>query len=726
MFQQGSDTVWQDYWEILSRRRWYVTVPFVLSVVISVVLCFVLPKTYKSTTLIMVEQQKVPEAYVKSTVSSGIDEQLGNIKNQITRRSLLQSLIDDLGLYKNAERKMTPDEFVDKIRDNIDVKVEKGKKLINAFSISYEGSDPHAVMLVTNKLASLVIEENLKSREEFIEGTSDFLDNELNEIKVQLEAQENKIRQFKQHYMGELPEQTTANLRTLDRLQLEQQTIGEALSKAKERRAFLLEVDSTSVPSASKDAAANRLQIMTPAQKLVQMQSQLADLKTRFTDKYPDVIRLNNEIAELEKKLKSDGTEVMNSGSGTGNGQEQKKVPVAADGIQLNDLKGQYDQTNLEIRRLEERQKQIAEQMKSYEGRVENAPLREQQMLELMRDYESTKQHYQSLLDKKLNAQIAENLEKRQKGEQFRILDPATLPTKPYKPDPFRIVLMGLAVGLFSGGGAGYLREVMDKSFKKAEEVESVLRLSVLASIPNLKESIKRKRKSARVTEKFDPILVSITEPISVAAEQYRVVGAKLNKLSKDQGPRVIAVMSAIKNEGKTLTSINLSAALAKDFDRRVLLLEADFKNPTVARLLGRSVNGGLTNLLSMKTDLDHVALSYFDGRLTIVPAGKSFGDDLRLLGSDQAREFIQQMKARYDYVLLDIPPVLPLADANVITGLADGLIMVILAGRTPQHVVKRALADLDRGKIIGVVLNNVSSFMSHYYYYHHQTKKGS
>lgn len=726
MFQQSSETVWQDYWELLSRRRWYVIAPFVVSVIISVVLCFVLPKTYKSTTLITVEQQKVPEAYVKSTVSSGIDAQLGNIKNQITRRSLLQSLIDDLGLYKGAARKMAPDDFVDEIRNNINVKVEKGKKLINAFSISYEGSDPHAVMLVTNRLASLVIEENLKAREEFIEGASDFLDNELNGIKVQLEAQENKIRQFKQKYMGELPEQTTANLRTLDRLQLEQQTIGEALSKAKERRAFLLEYDSTAVPSTSKDAAANRLQIITPAQKLTQMQSQLSDLQTRYTDKYPDVIRLKGEIAELEKKLKSDGTEVMNAGSGMASGPEQKKEPVAVNGTQLKDLKGQYDQANLEIRHLEERQKQIAVQMKSYEGRVENAPLREQQMLELMRDYESTKQQYQSLLDKKLNAQISENLEKRQKGEQFRILNPARLPTKPYKPDPFRIILMGLAVGLFSGGGTAYLREMMDKSFKKAEEVESVLSLSVLASIPNLRESIKRKRKSARMAEKLDPILVSITEPISVAAEQYRVVGAKLNKLSKDQGPRVIAVMSSIKSEGKTLTSINLSAVLAKDFDRRVLLLEADFKNPTVTRLLGRPMNGGLTDLLSKKTDLEHVSLSYFDGRLTIVPAGKSFGDDLRLLGSDHARAFIQQMKARYDYVLLDVPPVLPLADANVITGLADGIIMVILAGHTPPHVVKRAMADLDSRKIIGVVLNNVSSFMSHYYYYHHQTKKGS
>jgi polysaccharide chain length determinant protein (PEP-CTERM system associated) len=691
--------------------------------VISVVLCFILPKTYKATTVIMVEQQKVPEDYVKSTVSTSIDERLYSIKQQVTSRALMQSVINDLGLYKNAPANMTPDDFLEMVRNNIEGKIERGGRDIDAFSISYQGPDPRTVMLVTNKLASLIIEENLKVREEFVEGTADFLDNELNGIKAQLEGQENLIRQYKQKFMGELPEQTTVNLSTLDRLQLEQQTISDSLSKAKERRAVLLENISRGALAAPDHASADRLQGLTPAQKLALLKNDLADLQTRYTDKYPDVIHLKNEIADLETKLKSNASEAKDSSSGKTKEGGQKEEPVAADAIQMNDLQGQYNQTNLEIRRLEERQKQIAEKMKSYEDRVDNAPLREQQMLSLMRDYENTKLHYQSLLDKKLNAQIAENLEKRQKGEQFRILEPATLPTKPYKPDLFRIILMGFLAGLSSGGGAVYLREMMDNSFKKAEEVESILHLDVLASIPNLGENGKRQRKLTSIAEKFDPTLVTITEPISWPAEQYRVVGAKLNKLSKDLGPRVIAVISSIKNEGKTLTSINLSASLAKDFHRRVLLLEADFKNPTLARLLGRTMNGGLVNLLGRQTDLAHVSLNYFDGRLTVVPAGKSLGDDLRLLGSDQARQFLQEMKGRYDYIVLDIPPILPLADANVITQLADGLLMVIWAGHTPQHIVKRAIADLDTGKILGVILNNVSSFMSHYYYYHHQKK---
>lgn len=226
------------------------------------------------------------------------------------------------------------------------------------------------------------------------------------------------------------------------------------------------------------------------------------------------------------------------------------------------------------------------------------------------------------------------------------------------------------------------------------------------------------------MTTALDRTLVTVTEPISVAAEQYRVLGAKLDKLSKDLGPRIIAVTSSVKNEGKTLTSINLSIVMAKDFHRRVLLVETDFKSPMLSRLLGRKMNGGFVDILSKQTDLDRVALTYFDGRLAVLTSGKSLGDDLRLLGSEQAREFFRQMKTQYDYIVLDLPPILPLADAHVITQLADGVIMVIRAGHTPQYIVKRAMAELDTRKVLGVILNDVSSTSPYYYYYyHHQTK---
>lgn len=499
MSQNMTDRIFQDSLEIALRRRWYVIIPFVVSVTASVILCFVLPKLYKSTTLILVEQQKVPEDYVKSSVTVGIEERLNTIQQQIMSRSLLQSVIDEFGLYKIEKDRMSADEIVDLMRKHIVVDVVRGVRNIDAFSITYEGDNPKTVMQVTNKLAALFIEANLKDREEFVQATSAFLDTELNGVRANLVAQETKIREFKQKYMGELPEQIMTNLRTLDRLQLEQQTVHEALSKDKEFRADLLEKNSQIVALPPDQAKTAALREINPVHvRLSQLRSDLSDLRLRYTDKFPDVIRIKKEIADLEERLKADGsgTEGPLNGKTKKSGGPNKETAVA-DATLPNDLQTQFNQLDVEILRLEAKQKQIAEQIKEYEDRVEKAPLHEQQMLSLIRDYEITKQNYQSLLDKKLNAKISENLEKRQKGEQFRVLDVADLPKKPYKPDQFKLILLGIIGGLGGGGGLAYLREMTDVSFNKAEDVETILRFPVLASIPNIGKSLKRERKLA-------------------------------------------------------------------------------------------------------------------------------------------------------------------------------------------------------------------------------------
>ena len=479
MSRQWADMNWQDYLDILLQRRGYIIVPFVLSLSASGALLFVLPKVYKSKTTILVEQQKVPEDYVKSSVTASIDQRLSTIQQQIMSGSLLKPIIEEFNLYGMNLDKKNSDALVGIMRKHIEVDINRRGQNIEAFSVSFEGPDPKTVMLVTNKLSSMFIEENLKVREAFVEGTSAFLDNELNMVKAELEIQEDKIREFKQKYIGELSEQTAANLRTLDRFQIERQTIQEALAMTKGRQASLLQQDPNLVPLVMEGHSAETGRAMDPVQiRLMQLRTELADLQTRFTDKYPDVIRLKDEIERLERDPSLVLTEVPQL-TGT------------------NTLQSQFNQNHFELLGLEKRLKKVSGQTRAYEKRVENAPLREQQMLSIRRDYENTQAHYQSLLDKKLNARIAENLEKRQKGEQFRILDSANLPLKPYKPDVSRILLLGLIAGLGAGGAAVYLREMMDSSFRKAEEVEAMFNLSVLASIPYLNDTLKQGKRTA-------------------------------------------------------------------------------------------------------------------------------------------------------------------------------------------------------------------------------------
>jgi polysaccharide chain length determinant protein (PEP-CTERM system associated) len=463
----------QEVLDILLRRIWYLVIPFVLSVVTAVILCYALPKSYRSTTLILVEQQKVPQDYVKSSVASSIEERLTTLRQQVMSRSLLQKVIEEFGLYKKLSETKPQDELVELLRKKIEVNVERTRREVDAFSVSYEGEDPYTVMQVTNRLTSLFIEQNLKAREEFVTGTTLFLDSELENVKADLERQEAALQEFRRRYMGELPEQLQANLQTLGRFHTDLQATTEALAKALEQQGQVGAAP-PGVASSGQPAV-----VVPDAVRLKQLEIELTDLRSRYTERHPDVLRVRTEIEEIRRRLAPVQA-------------EKKQEP--AEGTALSP-QTRYEALDAEIVRLKTRQKSLEQQIKQYQARVENTPLREQQMLGLQRDYDNTKRHYQSLLDKKLNAQIAENLEKRQKGEQFRILDPANLPTRPYKPNQLVILLMGMLIGLGSGGGLAYLREMVDTSFMKVQELEATLDLPVLASIPNIPWALKREAK---------------------------------------------------------------------------------------------------------------------------------------------------------------------------------------------------------------------------------------
>lgn len=482
MLPKTSDVNIWDYIEILYKRIWYIIIPFTVSVGVAIALCYFLPKSYRSSTMILVEQQKVPENYVKSSVSSSIEDRLGTIREQLLSRTLLQKVIDEFKLYRKEAIDKAPEEIIEMMRKQIEIKVEKGKKNIGAFSISYEGEDPYSVMQVTNKLTSLFIEENLKSREEFVMGTTSFLDNELEGIKAELQKQEASLQEFKKRYMGALPEQMTANLQTLTRLQADMQATTDALARAEERKSAFLAGKGTMV-------VRDNIIIADPENtRLTQMEREFADLKSRFTDKHPEVIQKKNEINELKRNIMAANAEREQHPSGRSSRPVLSPAEVA--------LQNQFEEINLEIGRLKARQKALEMQTAEYQARVENTPAREQQMLAIQRDYENTKGHYQSLLDKKLNARISENLEKRQQGEQFRIMDPANLPIKPYKPDQKKIILFGLLGGLAAGIGLAYLREMVDTSFARPEELEEAFQLPVLAAIPNISIALKKERKA--------------------------------------------------------------------------------------------------------------------------------------------------------------------------------------------------------------------------------------
>jgi len=459
-------------------------ISFVLIFSGAVALCFLLPKIYRASTLILVEPQQIPEDYVKATVTSGIQDRLNTIKQQILSRTRLERVIQELDLQEDIVKGGSLSEMIREMRKNIFLDVKTNPNEMgggaSAFSIHYQGRDPELVMKVTNKLASLFIEENLKVREEQARGTSDFLEKQLDDVGNELELHEKEIREFKQKHIGELPEQQETNLRMLDQLQVQKQSLLESLRSAENHRVLLEGQLSEMKSIVSGEGRRSRLE-----EELGELKSELTNLRTRYTERYPDIIQLRKRIAEMEEQLVSEP------------GKERSDTIIGSNNPIYQSLRNQSQVIILEISSMRAELAHVDEQIRAFQARVENAPRREQELMTLTRDYENIKTNYQSLLRKKLNAEIAEDLEKRRKSEQFRILDPATLPDQIYKPNRKRILLIGFLFALGTGLGMVLFMEYTDRSFRGAEDLKAYVDLPVLATIPLIagegKQNFKRR-----------------------------------------------------------------------------------------------------------------------------------------------------------------------------------------------------------------------------------------
>ena len=483
-----------DYIEIMRRRIWYLVIPFVLIILGTVLFVIFAPRLYKATTLVLVSPQQVPEALVHSTVTTRIEERLQSIAQEVMSRTRLERVIAEFHLYQKESRNLSKEEIVEKMQKDIKVELPTKRDEKGFFTISYIGTDPTVVTSVTNRLTSLFIEENLLIREKQATGTTEFLTSELTTTKTKLDQLEAALSQYKRQHMGELPEQRDTNLRILEQIQLQSQRVGENLRAAQDRKLYIqkqlsdLELPisasggggtpagkETRVSSGRSSASSTALSNSSPVPEVAgsyesqkdAQNRQLDELTSKYTDSHPDVIAAKKKLAELEKK---------------------KETYNVKNDPRHKELRNQLTINDIEIKRFRSEEAQISSQMNHYRGRIENVPSREQEMASLVREYQNTKETHELLMKKSQDAQQAENLERRQKGEQFRVIDPARLPEKPFSPDIPKVLLIGLALSIGCSFGLAFIREQMDRSFHDAGDAEVTLGLRVLATIPKIEE----------------------------------------------------------------------------------------------------------------------------------------------------------------------------------------------------------------------------------------------
>jgi len=695
---------------ILQKRKWWI----LLSIAVCIFLFYggwtIFPKTYKSTAIVTIDSPKVSRDYVKGlggAEGKGFEDPATIVMQQVllslTNQSVLMPILVNIKPYPHNENE-TAETLMKRLRR--DIIVARPRDGIGV-GISYLHSDPYVAQAVVSRFILNLQEDNAKRREGLIETTTEFLSAELSRMKGELEVKEQALSDFKKAHIGELPGQMEPNLRTLDRLQADLTTSSDSLNKAGERLTALekaireiVDLGTSDVVQVEKSGRIGGNKPLDPrGAKLEELKQRLSELLGIYKENYPDVIHLREEIRQLEseapRSVDSGQSNVVEKAGGQVEGHE-RAVRKPMDPF-LRELMKDRDDVKSEIGFLKGKQANTVRQIKDLELHVQRMPAAEQRLTILVRDYENLQKSYQSLLDKRANARIVENYESRQFGERYRLIEPANLPYGEEPPILFHFLLGGFLLGCVIGLGGAIGVELFRPGFRRPEEVESQLSLPVIASIPPL------------TCQSGNLHLIAKWESHSIIAEQYRVASTRLLMLTDEKKGGVTLVASSIMGEGKTTTAVNLAYVLAHDLKKSTLLIDCDFKRPMVHEYMDILVKPGLSEALQGYDILEDCIHPYDDIPLSILPCGDPKARPTSISGIQYVKQILPELRARYDHVLLDGPPVLTFADVNILSSIADRVILVVRAGLTSQEMVHTAVKQL-RGNshVIGAVLTQV------------------
>ena len=478
---------------ILTRRGWVIVLLLAAGLSAAPLLSRLQPELYRSETLIMVIPQRVPDAYVKSTVTATVEDRLPSISNQILSRSRLERTINDFNLYSDERRGGIMEDIVQRMRGDILVRLE-GQ---DSFRVSYVSRDAQTAQKVTARLASLYIEENLRDRENLAEETNLFLESQLDEAKNRLIEYEKRLEAYRRQHAGELPSQLEGNLQAIRSAQLQLQSVSESINRGRERRLLIerqiADTEMFPEPTPAVVVAPPREEPATAARQLEAVEAQLDLQRLRYTADHPTVRALERTIRDLKVKVEEEARAPKPP-------EEKKPVSPAelARQKRVYDLRAELDVIDHQLATSQAEETRLKQVVASYQSKVEVVPTRESELVELTRDYSTLQAAYASLLTKREDSKIAANLERRQIGEQFRILDPASLPERPYN-QARRIGIMasgaiaGLVIGLLIVG----LREYRNLTLRDEPDVVRILSLPVLALVPEMRS--RRERRSQRI-----------------------------------------------------------------------------------------------------------------------------------------------------------------------------------------------------------------------------------
>jgi len=478
----------QHYLGVARRRHLHFLIPLFIGWAVVWGVSWVLPPRYQSSTLILVEQPTMPKDYVTPNVNDDLQDRLQSITQQILSRTRLLHIIEQVNPYGGERNQRSPDEQVDRMRKDINIELVRDQhNEITAFNVYFLSGNPKIAQRVTSELTNLFINENLEVRQQQSEGTTQFLESQLEAARKTLSDQEDRIRQFQAQHVGEMPAQLSSNLQILTGLQSQLQNEEDALNSARQQHVYLqtLAEQYRSIQGSSKGPD-GVVPVGLPAlnQQLDKLKTQLADLRSHYTDRHPDVRKVQEQIAETEKMRDQILTNLKAKGPDSGAATSDPSALDPAQAAMSAPIQSQMRSNQLEITNREHSITSLKTKIDEYQGRLNQEPIREQQLADLTRGYDQSKANYDDLLKKKNESKMATSMELLQQGERFRIVDPPSYPQRPEFPNRLKFCGMGLGIGIGLGLLVAGAFEFLDDRLYDAKDIRKLLPAEVVGEIP--------------------------------------------------------------------------------------------------------------------------------------------------------------------------------------------------------------------------------------------------
>ena len=484
MVMQRELTV-EDYLAIARRRWWIIVVPAVVFAIGAYTISLFLASRYTSETVVLVEEPAVPESLVKPVISGDANQRLATMQEQILSRTRLQQIIEKFGLYKEEASRISMEDMVARLRKSITVSpvramAETRASGLPGFTVSVMANQAYTAQQICTEITSFFMQQNVLIRERRAEDTTDFITRQLTDSKRKLDEQDAKLADFQRRYMGELPDQMQTNFSLLTGLSTQLEATSQALNRAQQDKMFIQNIlDQQPLVRGTASAAPADPDILQ--KQLENLQSRLATLQPQYTDVHPDVRRLKKDIAQLQRKIEEESANRKSQPPAA-----PEKDVVVAETPRVQQLRTQLYQINRTIEEKTAEQSRVQQEISKLQGKLQLTPAIAQEYKALTRDYQTAVNVYNDLLKKQSDSEMATDLERRQQGEQFRVLDPPSLPQKPTYPNRPVFGVGGFMGGLAFGLAIVFALELQDTTLRTERDVERILKLPTLAMIPLL------------------------------------------------------------------------------------------------------------------------------------------------------------------------------------------------------------------------------------------------